>query len=125
MHISSVETFLVEVPLKWPIAPYQTRYAPLSTTSALLVRLETTEGIVGWGEAPQDLLGKPFDGGEAEQLRPLVLGKDPIAIEAGTNYYAFHLDFSMSQAPGCSGCEGTRRHYCVCDLGGPRFYRWA
>ena len=66
MKIGSVETFLIEAPLKWPIAPYQTRYSPLSTTSALLVRLETTDGVVGWGEAPQDLLGQPFTGSEAE-----------------------------------------------------------
>ena len=82
MEITSVETFLVETPLNWPVAPYQTRYSALSAASALLVRLETDAGIVGWGEAPQDLLGQPFQGGEAEQLRPLLLGKDPTAIEA-------------------------------------------
>ncbi len=82
MKIASVETFLVEVPLKWPVAPYQTRYSALSATSALLVRVETTEGVAGWGEAPQDLLGQLFHGSEAEELRPLVLGKDPTAIEA-------------------------------------------
>lgn len=82
MKIAAVDSFLVEVPQKHPIAPYQSRYRAASTTKAVLFRLETDDGIVGWGEAPQVYLGDQMSGQEAEQLRPILLGKDPMAIEA-------------------------------------------
>ncbi len=82
MKIVNVDTFLVQVPLKWPVGPYQTRYSPLANASSLLVRLVTDAGVVGWGETPQDLLGQPFSGQEADKLRPHLLGKDPTAIAA-------------------------------------------
>jgi L-alanine-DL-glutamate epimerase-like enolase superfamily enzyme len=49
-----------------------------------LARIETDEGIVGWGETPQRLSfqnARSFTGEEAAQLRPLVIGRDPTAIE--------------------------------------------
>ncbi|MCO6457779.1 MAG: mandelate racemase/muconate lactonizing enzyme family protein [Pirellulaceae bacterium] len=82
MKIASVETFLVDVPQKPPIAPYQSRYRAGFSTSALLVRLETADGLVGWGEAPQRYLGEQLTGREAEWLRGLLIGRDAAAIEA-------------------------------------------
>jgi L-alanine-DL-glutamate epimerase-like enolase superfamily enzyme len=82
MKIAGVESFLVEVPQKYPIAPYHSRYRPQSSTKALLVRLEADDGLVGWGETPQRYLGEQLTGREAEWLRPLLVGRDPTAIEA-------------------------------------------
>jgi L-alanine-DL-glutamate epimerase-like enolase superfamily enzyme len=85
MRITAVDTFIIDVPQKTPIAPYQSRYVATSRTGALLVRLQTDAGHTGWGEAPQLMAfhdQKPFTGREAEQLRPKLLGRDATAIEA-------------------------------------------
>lgn len=82
MKITGVETFLVEVPQKYPIAPYRSRYRPQSSTKSYLVRIETDAGLVGWGETPQRYLGEQLTGREAEQLRPLLIGRDATAIDA-------------------------------------------
>ena len=82
MKISGVETFLVEVPQKYPIAPYHSRYRPQSSTKSLLVRLEADDGTVGWGETPQRYLGEQMTGGEGLALRDRLVGRDPTAIEA-------------------------------------------
>lgn len=82
MKIQGVQTFLVEVPQVYPIAPYRSRYRPQSSTLSFLVRLETNDGVVGWGETPQRYLGEQLTGREAESLRPLLVGRDPTAIEA-------------------------------------------
>ncbi len=82
MKIADVQTFLVEVPQKYPIAPYQSRYRAASSTKALLVRLETDTELVGWGETPQRYLGEQLTGSEATSLRDTLIGKDAGAIEA-------------------------------------------
>lgn len=82
LQIASVATYLVDVPQKPPIAPYQSRYRAASSTSALLVRLETESGLVGWGETPQRYLGEKLTGREADTLGPLLVGRDGVGIEA-------------------------------------------
>ena len=74
MRIIAVDTFVIDVPQKHPIAPYQSRYVATSRTGALLVRIETDRGHTGWGESPQLMAfhnRTPYTGREAEQLRPL------------------------------------------------------
>jgi len=80
MKIGGVETFLVEVPQDYPIAPYQSRYRAASSTGALLVRLECDDGTIGWGETPQRYLGEQLTGREAVELRKILVGRDPTAI---------------------------------------------
>lgn len=82
MKIVAVDSYLVEVPQVYPIAPYQSRYRAASTTKAVLFRIETDTGIVGWGEAPQIYLGNQMSGREAIELRSTLVGKDPISISA-------------------------------------------
>lgn len=85
MRITAVDTFIIDVPQNYPVAPYQSRYVATSRTGALLVRIETDQGHTGWGESPQLMAfhnQKPFTGREAELLRPLLLGRDATAIEA-------------------------------------------
>jgi L-Ala-D/L-Glu epimerase len=94
--ITSVETFLVEVPQQHPIAPYQSRYRPASSTKALLVRLETCRGLVGWGETPQRYLGEQLTGKEAVTLRNQLSGKDATAIAA--MYAEWKLDGGYLQS---------------------------
>src|SRR5262249_51354814 len=82
MKITGVESFFVEVPQKPPIAPYHSRYRGQSSKKAILIRLETDGGLVGWGETPQVYLGKQLTGREAEALRPVLTGLDPTAVMA-------------------------------------------
>jgi L-alanine-DL-glutamate epimerase-like enolase superfamily enzyme len=73
---------LVRIPQKPPIAPYQSRYRATSEKEALLLRLETDTGLVGWGESPLDWLHKSFEGAPEELLRRHVVGRDPFDLEA-------------------------------------------
>lgn len=82
MRITSVESFLVEMPQKEPIAPYQSRYRAASTTKSVLFRIETDTGLVGWGETPQVYLGEQLTGREAAAVRTKLVGMDPMSIAA-------------------------------------------
>ncbi|WP_417391295.1 mandelate racemase/muconate lactonizing enzyme family protein [Gimesia sp.] len=85
MKITGVDTFLVDVPLQTPVSPYQSRYISSLTTGALLIRLETDAGLIGWGETPQRLSfqnATSFTGEEASYFRPILLGQDPTDISA-------------------------------------------
>jgi L-alanine-DL-glutamate epimerase-like enolase superfamily enzyme len=77
----------VRVPQKPPIAPYQSRYRATSAKEALLIRVETDTGLVGWGETPDDWLSKSYEGVPEEKLRARALGRDPFDLEA---WYAEH-----------------------------------
>ncbi len=96
MKISSIQTFLVEVPQKYPIAPYQSRYRPQSSTKSLLARIEADDGTVGWGETPQRYLGEQLTGPEGVELTRRLAGKDPTAIEA--LYADWELDGDFLQS---------------------------
>jgi L-Ala-D/L-Glu epimerase len=82
MKITQLHALLVRVPQKPPIAPYQSRYRATSAKEALLVRMETDTGLVGWGETPVDWIHKSFEGAPEELLRGRVLGRDPFDLEA-------------------------------------------
>lgn len=90
MKIIAVDSFAIDVPQKPPVAPYRSRFVATSRTGALLIRVQTDDGLTGWGEAPQKLPlpgthfegGQPFTGREAESLRLLLLGQDPTALES-------------------------------------------
>lgn len=82
MKVTKIQSWLVDVPQKPPIAPYQSRYRAQSSKESLLFRVETDEGLVGWGETPQSWIeGEPFYGNEAEGLQERLRGWDPFEIE--------------------------------------------
>jgi L-alanine-DL-glutamate epimerase-like enolase superfamily enzyme len=82
VKITRVDSFFVEVPQKPPIAPYHSRYRGQSSKKAVLIRLETEGGLVGWGETPQRYLGEQFNGREAVAMRPSLIGRDPTEVMA-------------------------------------------
>jgi L-alanine-DL-glutamate epimerase-like enolase superfamily enzyme len=82
MKVSRVDAVRVRVPQIHPIAPYQNRYRPGSHKEALLVRIETDTGLVGWGECPDDYLTRTYEGTPTEALRAAALGRDPHDLEA-------------------------------------------
>jgi L-alanine-DL-glutamate epimerase-like enolase superfamily enzyme len=82
MKITQLHAAVVRIPQKPPIAPYQSRYRASSTKEAVLIRLETDTGLVGWGETPTDWINKSFEGAPEDALRRQVLGRDPFDLEA-------------------------------------------
>src|SRR5207302_6152157 len=82
MTITNQQALRVRTPQKPPIAPYQSRYRATSHKEALLVRLQTDTGLVGWGEAPDDWINRSFEGTPEETLRRQVLGRSPFDLEA-------------------------------------------
>jgi len=81
MKISKLNSLLVRIPQKPPIAPYQSRYRATSAKEALIVRLETDGGLVGWGETPVDWINNSFSGNPEERMRGEVVGRDPFDLE--------------------------------------------
>jgi L-alanine-DL-glutamate epimerase-like enolase superfamily enzyme len=82
MKVATLHAVLVRIPQKPPIAPYQNRYRACSEKEAILVRLETDAGLVGWGETPVDWINKSFEGVPEEAMRRQVVGRDPFDLEA-------------------------------------------
>src|SRR5262245_26220845 len=82
MKITQLHAVRVRIPQKPPIAPYQSRYRAGTSKEAVLVRLETDSGLVGWGETPDDWITKSFEGTPEERLRSQALGRDPFDLEA-------------------------------------------
>jgi L-alanine-DL-glutamate epimerase-like enolase superfamily enzyme len=81
MKVTQLQALLVRIPQKPPIAPYQSRYRATSEKEALLVRLETDTGLIGWGETPVDWINNSFEGAPEDLLRRQVLGRDPFDLE--------------------------------------------
>ncbi len=82
MKITRLDAVTVRIPQRPPIAPYQSRYRATSEKEALLVRLETDAGAVGWGETPVDWINKTFEGTPQGRLRSQAVGRDPFDLEA-------------------------------------------
>jgi L-alanine-DL-glutamate epimerase-like enolase superfamily enzyme len=82
MKITSVHSWLVEIPQKPPIAPYQNRYNAGTSKESLILRIETDDGTIGWGECPQRWIeGKAFDGTEHKLVEHRIVGWDPFEVE--------------------------------------------
>lgn len=79
MKITGVKCF----PLKAPIeGTHGTGREPWSEVTILVVRVETDAGIVGWGEGYCRYVPAVYAKLVDQLLAPIVLGKDPFAIEA-------------------------------------------
>ncbi len=82
MKITNLHACRVRIPQKPPIAPYQNRYKAGTYKESLLIRLETDNGLVGWGETPDDWINRSFEGTPEDRLRGQTLGRDPFDLEA-------------------------------------------
>ncbi len=82
MKITQLSALRVRIPQKPPIAPYQNRYNAGTHKESLLVRLDTDNGLTGWGETPDDWINRSFEGTPVDRLRSQALGRDPFDIEA-------------------------------------------
>ena len=84
MQISGISTWMVEVPRKAPIAPYRSHVRTSSTTTKIIVRLDTHEGLYGWGEANINFLSGINRDTLQKQASEWIIGRDP------TNITLFH-----------------------------------
>lgn len=100
MKVAQVHVFRVRVPQIPPIAPYQNRYRPGTHKDALLVRVETDAGHVGWGETPDDYLTEKYEGSPDDLLRRAAVGRDPFDLEAwyAENGLPVHLASAVEMA---------------------------
>jgi L-Ala-D/L-Glu epimerase len=86
MKITAVSVTIVEIPQVAPIAPYRSHVRSSSTTTSAIVRVETDEGVVGWGEHNQNFLPGVSGRLQERQAREWLIGRDPLNLEA------FHRD---------------------------------
>ena len=82
MKITRLNAVRVKIPQIAPIAPYQSRYRAGTSKEAILIRLETDTGQVGWGETPDDWVTQTFIGTPEDRLRSAAVGRDPFDLEA-------------------------------------------
>lgn len=85
MRVTNVSVVVVEVPQIAPIAPYRSHVRSSSTTQSGIVRIDTDQGLTGWGEFNVNFLPNLSGRGMTDEAQWLV-GRDP------QNLAAFHRD---------------------------------
>lgn len=79
MRITNVTTEYLELPLDAPFRPTWPPVPVIESIHATLVRVETDEGLVGYGAGPSH--GPASTRLLAEQVGPMLVGLDPLRIE--------------------------------------------
>lgn len=82
MKISRVTVTIVEVPQVPPIAPYRSHIRTSSTTQSGIVRVDTDEGLVGWGEFNVNFLPNLSARQMQREAESWAIGRDPLNITA-------------------------------------------
>jgi len=85
MQITRVRVTVVEVPQLPPLAPYRSHIRSSSTTQSAIVRVDTDEGLTGWGEHNINFL-PDISARRMEQAAQWAIGRDP------QNMNRFHLE---------------------------------
>jgi muconate cycloisomerase len=86
MRITQVAITVVEVPQRPPVAPYRSHARTSSTTRSAIIRLETGDGLVGWGEHNVNFLPGVSGRALAAAAAAWLVGRD------ARNLAAFHRD---------------------------------
>ena len=86
MRVTEVSVTIVEVPQTAPLAPYRSHIRSSSTTQSGIVRVDTDEGLTGWGEHNVNFLPNLSARRMEQQAREWLVGRDP------QNITAFHQD---------------------------------
>lgn len=88
MRVTNVSVTIVDVPQTAPLAPYRSHYRSTSSLQSGIVRVETNDGLVGWGEFDLNFLPNPAERKD-QQLAQWMVGRDPL------NLAAFHRDCTL------------------------------
>src|SRR4029453_13715031 len=86
MRVAEVTVTVVEVPQTAPLAPYRSHVRASSTTQSAIVRIDTDEGITGWGEHNINFLPNISGRQMEHQARGWLIGRGP------QNHARFHED---------------------------------
>ncbi|WP_227777708.1 mandelate racemase/muconate lactonizing enzyme family protein [Haladaptatus pallidirubidus] len=85
MKITDIEAFAVNIPLvpfdEGGIGPYVTNHNSLTSMDRVLVRVDTDEGVSGWGEVRVFLTPEATVSIIEDGIRPLVTGQSPFELE--------------------------------------------
>jgi len=85
MQITDVTAIPINVPLEpiaaGGIAPYRTNHSELHDVDRILVRVETDEGVTGWGEVRAFLSPEATVSVIEDGVGPLVIGQSPYEVE--------------------------------------------
>lgn len=76
MKIRKIETYILKVPLG--DKTFFSSQCAFPERNSLLVRIETDEGIYGWGEGGQYGPPEPVQAAIEHVLKPMVIGKNPL-----------------------------------------------
>ncbi|MFT5466384.1 MAG: L-alanine-DL-glutamate epimerase-like enolase superfamily enzyme [Verrucomicrobiales bacterium] len=86
MKITNVSVTVVEVPQTAPLAPYRSHARSSSTTCSAIVRVDTDEGVTGWGEHNVNFL-PDVSARKMERIAGVwLIGRDP------ENIVEFHAE---------------------------------
>ena len=77
MKVADVSVTIVEVPQKVPLAPYRSHLRSSSTTQSAIVRVDTDEGLTGWGEHNVNFLANVSGSRMERDAREFLIGKNP------------------------------------------------
>jgi L-alanine-DL-glutamate epimerase-like enolase superfamily enzyme len=77
MRVTHVSVTVVEVPQLAPLAPYRSHLRASSTTKSAITRVDTDEGITGWGEHNINFLPDISGRRMEQEARGWLLGIDP------------------------------------------------
>ena len=92
MIIAKAETILIAIPFEsGGLAPWGWGGAPANSFDTLLVRLETDDGVVGWGEAFSRMADVALKQMIDDRVLPLVIGRDPREISRIKHDLEFNL----------------------------------
>ena len=92
MKIVKAETILLAIPFEsGGLAPWGWGGSPADTFDVLLVRLETEDGVVGWGEAFSRMEDRALKQMIDDRVLPLVLGRDAKEISRIKHDLEFNL----------------------------------
>ena len=94
MRVTAVDVRVVEIPQIPPIAPYRSHIRTSSTTSSAIVRVETDDGLIGWGEHNTNFL-PDVSARRMTADAQWIVGRDPL------NIAAFHRDCRLETRLKC------------------------
>lgn len=77
MKVTDVSVTIVEVPQKVPLAPYRSHLRSSSATQSAIVRVDTDEGLIGWGEHNVNFLANVSGSRMERDAREFLIGRNP------------------------------------------------
>ena len=82
MKITAIESFLLKIPYDNGGKPWNLTGKPWATLDILMLRIDTDEGVSGWGEAFGHAIIEGTKVTLDQMVAPVLIGRDPREIGA-------------------------------------------